>query len=234
MDLLELEQGVDPASHWYYQAKAQALLLALRRHGRHPEVVKDVGAGSGFFSTVLLDAYPTCRALCIDPHYTPEQLAAGSKRLRFIREDSAEAADLYLFMDVIEHVPDDQALLRQYVAAAPLGSLFFISVPAFEMLWSGHDDFLGHYRRYTLPHLERVTRQAGLTVLAGRYLYGATFPVVSCIRLAGRRRPRPAASDMREASPAVNRVLRRVLAWENRLPGNRVAGSTAVVVATKN
>ena len=47
MDLLELEQGIDPAAHWYYRAKAEALKRALRQQGHVPQIVKDVGAGSG-------------------------------------------------------------------------------------------------------------------------------------------------------------------------------------------
>lgn len=232
MDLLELEQGVDPATHWYYQTKADSLLRALRQHEHVPRLIKDVGAGSGFFSSVLLDEYPECRATCIDPNYREEQLAAGNDRLRFFSKDPAVPADVYLFMDVIEHVSDDLALLNNYVSGAPVGSLFFVSVPAFEFLWSGHDEFLGHYRRYTLSQVERVANRCGLTVLSGRYLYGATFPVVAGVRLA-RRRSGHAASDMRQPRPVANAVLKRLLAWENRLPGNRMAGSTAVVVARK-
>lgn len=233
LDLLELEQGVDPASHWYYRAKVEALSLALRQHDHRPRLVKDVGAGSGFFSSELLDQHPGSMAICIDPHYSDEQLAAATERLVFRRADTSDPADLYLFMDVIEHVPDDLALLGQYVGTARAGSLFFISVPAFEFLWSGHDVFLGHYRRYTLPQAERVVRRSGLTVLSGRYLYGATFPLVAGVRLVRRRRGE-AASDMRRPSRLTNAALGRVLSWENRLTGNRVAGSTAVVVARKN
>lgn len=230
MDLLERDQGVDPAQHWYYRAKAQALHLALDRARCRPATINDVGAGSGFFSAGLLERFPDASARCIDPHYDDAQLATSTARLSFHRE-LREPADLYLLMDVLEHVADDRDLLRRHVEQAPGGALFFLSVPALSFLWSGHDDFLGHHRRYTLPQLERVVRDCGLRQLSGRYLYGATLPVVGAVRLL-RRRSRP-ASDLKPASALVNTALTRVLAAENRLPGNRLAGSTAVVLAER-
>lgn len=230
MDLLELEQGVDPAEHWYYRTKADALQRTLFRAKVQPATIKDVGAGSGFFSAALLGTYPGVTAQCIDPHYTDEQLSAGTARLSFAREDYSPA-DLYLFMDVLEHVADDAGLLNGYLEQAPRGAHFFISVPAMQFLWSGHDVFLGHHRRYTLRQIERVVASTGLRLLAGRYLYGATFPVVSAVRLVARSSQ--AKSDMKPVRPAVNTTLTRLLGAENRLPRNRLAGSTAIVLAER-
>lgn len=232
MDLLELEQGVDPADHWYYRTKADALLRSLARHDVVPQRITDVGAGSGFFSSVLLDRFPQATATCVDPHYADEQLAAGTDRMSFVRQ-GAGPADLYLFMDVLEHVEDDRGLLDTYLEQAPAGAWFFVSVPAMSFLWSGHDVFLGHHRRYTLRQVTDVVRASGLQVVSGRYVYGATFPVVSAVRLLRRRAKDEPTSDMKPVSPAVNRTLTTVLGWENRLPGNRLAGSTALVLARR-
>ena len=58
------------------------------------------------------------------------------------------SGDLYLFTDVLEHVPDDVEMLKKYVGDAAPNSKFVITVPAFTTLWSGHDLYLKHYRRY--------------------------------------------------------------------------------------
>ena len=54
-----------------------------------------------------------------------------------------------LLMDVLEHVDDDVGLLRAYAEPARPGTRFIVSVPAFSWLWSAHDEFLEHRRRYT-------------------------------------------------------------------------------------
>ena len=61
---------------------------------------------------------------------------------------------------------------------------FLISVPAFQFLWSGHDDFLDHKRRYTLHLLEKVLRNAGLKVKHGVYYFCIVFPIAATLRLA--------------------------------------------------
>ncbi len=57
-------------------------------------------------------------------------------------------------MDVIEHVEDDVGLVRGYVDKVAGGTRFIVTVPALMWLWSGHDVFLEHYRRYTLTSIE--------------------------------------------------------------------------------
>ena len=52
-----------------------------------------------------------------------------------------------MIADVLEHVDDDLALLRQYAAKLGEGGRIVITVPAFSFLWSGHDVFLEHRRR---------------------------------------------------------------------------------------
>ena len=79
--------------------------------------------------------FPGVEFVCgIAPHDIPEQAAR---------------ADLWLIMDVLEHVDNDRAMLAALVAAAKPGALFFITVPADPTLWSPHDDAAGHRRRYT-------------------------------------------------------------------------------------
>ncbi len=232
MDLLECATGTDPAKHWYYQVKADALTRELGRFNVSAKSIIDVGAGTGFFSQYLLDQLPQAHASCIDPNYSDEFLAMSSDRLTFSRESADASGDLYLFMDVLEHVEDDLALLDEYVKTAPDGAYFYITVPAFQSLWSAHDVYLKHFRRYRLKQLEQVALDANLEVLHGRYLYGLTFPAVAAVRTA--RKNKEAQSDMKQPSPMVNRIAGSLLRGENRLPGNRIAGSTATILARKS
>src|SRR3546814_19735603 len=68
-------------------------------------------------------------------------------------------------MDVLEHVEDDAGLLRTYLDKAPPQAQAVITVPAFQFLWSHHDVFLEHHRRYTLKTLSRVVERAGAVPL---------------------------------------------------------------------
>ncbi len=235
MDLKEERiLGDTIGEHWYYRAKLAAVLRMLERLA--PREVLDVGAGSGFFSRALLRGRREIgSATCVDPHYAEDRddVVAG-KPLRFRRRIDATAADLVLMMDVLEHVDDDLGLLRDYVEKAPRGARFLITVPAFQVLWSGHDVFLEHRCRYTLRRLEGVVRTAGLGLERGCYFYGALFPLAAASRLVGRLRRGEPRSQLRRSGPIANALL--WWACRAELPlfrNNRLAGLTAMVLAAK-
>jgi SAM-dependent methyltransferase len=160
------EEGLikgDIAKHWYYRAKLAALHRMLAQ--RDPTLILDVGAGLGFFSGSLLESTNAWAATCVDPGYPEDRDEERiGKPLFFRRSVDQSDADLVLLMDVIEHVEDDVGLVREYVNKVAPGTRFIATVPAFMWLWSGHDVFLEHVRRYTLPRIERVLQAGGLTV----------------------------------------------------------------------
>lgn len=183
MDLKEESiLGQDITTHWYYVSKGHALcrlISDLRVDG-----VLDVGAGSGVFSRQLLDAGICQRAVCVDTGYTEERSEAhNGKAILFTRSINSVSEKLILMMDVLEHVDDDVGLLRKYTDRMPPGGLVLITVPAFQFLWSGHDVFLEHRRRYTLKGIESVVKAADLTIVRSRYFFGILFPFVSATRL---------------------------------------------------
>ena len=184
MDLKETDiLGTDIAKHWYYRSKAEAMKRMLGEWT--PSRLLDVGAGSGFFSRHLLVHSPALGAWCVDISYNADSDATEAcKPLYFRRSIESVNADLVLMMDVLEHVDDDVGLLKDYVSKVPSGARFLISVPAFQFLWSGHDDFLEHKRRYTLNQLKGVARCAGLKVKHSAYYFGMVFPIAATIRLA--------------------------------------------------
>jgi 2-polyprenyl-3-methyl-5-hydroxy-6-metoxy-1,4-benzoquinol methylase len=226
MDLKELDL-VDPSTHWYYQAKLAGIRYMVHHHLFDGMRITDVGAGSGFFSIALAEGLGSPSVTCVDPHY-PEERTERNGSLRFVRSLDKPIGDLYLFIDVLEHVDDDLSLLRQYVDFAPTGSVVVISVPAFQSLWSAHDVFLEHRRRYRMRAVKRLAEESGIEVTDARYLFGSIFPIAWSIRRM--RRLKEPRSDMKAASPVVNKLLKRLLTVEHRLVTNRIFGLSIVVM----
>jgi glycosyltransferase involved in cell wall biosynthesis len=188
-----------------------------------------------------LDQFGTDTALGSNPlrseqSYETDETVCG-RALSFRRQVSGVQADLLLFMDVLEHVEDDLELFRTYTEAAPGGSYALISVPAFAFLWSGHDVFLEHHRRYTLTQIETLVQRAGLRVVRGNYYFGLLFPVAIATRLGGRLLGTDHAapkSQLRAHLPLVNSMLAALCRAELPLMRlNRLAGITAFCLARK-
>lgn len=231
MDLKE-EAGLGEAinRHWYYTSKAK---MAAAHIGRCRSVL-DIGAGSGFFSRWLLRNKFAERAACIDTGYPNEwdDREAG-REIVFRRSIVSSDADLVLMMDVLEHVDDDVKLLRECLDMVQPGARVLITVPAFQFLWSAHDEFLEHRRRYTLPQLRGTVEKAGAHVTSGHYYYGAIFPLAAGVRLFQRRR-KPDSSDMRQTNPALNTALEAICKAEIAIMRwNKVAGLSVVMTCRK-
>ena len=231
MDLKEEEiLGEQVRSHWYYKAKKAALLGDLR--GRMPTEILDIGAGSGFFSRMLLKETSAARATCVDIGYMldRDEMWCG-KPIAFRRAIKSSNADLVLAMDVIEHVADDAGLMRPYVDLVAPGTRFIVSVPAFNFLWSAHDIFLEHHRRYTLGSLTDAMRRSGLVVDWSHYYYAAVFPVAASLRLLERARGLKATepkSQLRKHGALVNGAFSALLAAERPfMRANKLFGLTA-------
>jgi 2-polyprenyl-3-methyl-5-hydroxy-6-metoxy-1,4-benzoquinol methylase len=232
MDLKEEDiLGSDIGRHWYYRSKAAALRSMVGP--LRPQRVLDVGAGSGFFSRHLLDS-GTQSALCVDLGYERDRdETVGGKTVLYRRDCGATDCDLVLMMDVLEHVDDDAGLVRHYSGKVPSGAHFLVTVPAFRLLWSGHDVFLEHKRRYTLAEIEKTMRDAGLTVVKGAYFFGFIFPLAAAVRLATRRDVQP-RSSLSKHGAVTNTLLSAACAAELPFfPLNRLAGLSAFVLAKK-
>jgi SAM-dependent methyltransferase len=189
--------------HWYYRSKQLALDSLLRRvpYTR----VLDIGAGSAVFSKHLLENGAKS-AVCVDPAYASEdQLSYCGKPIRYVRDVEPCGADLVLLMDVLEHVDDDVGLIRSSKRGAAPGAFAAISVPAFPSLFSAHDRFLEHKRRYRARTLEAVVHAAGLNVISSRYFFAMILPLVATLRLLERRGP--AKSSLMPHPRPVNELL---------------------------
>jgi hypothetical protein len=226
------------SDHWYYVSKGRALIAALPNVGF--ESVLDIGAGSGVFSKLMLRQDVCRQAVCVDTGYEYDRDTVYCDKPLLMRQRVVDSDSLLVLMiDVLEHVEDDLALLDEYVRLSPPDTLFLIAVPAFQFLWSGHDEFLGHYRRYTRASTIRTMQSAGLQVLRCRYFFGLLFPVAAFSRILDRVCRwivnRPATSALRPTPARLNRVLIWLHEIERRLlyPVNTVAGLSVICLARK-
>lgn len=172
--------------------------------------------------------------LGIDPAYPKASVAAGGNARIEPGWPRETEVDVALLMDVLEHTPDDRAVLRQSAQHVVPGGHVFITVPAFDWLFSAHDRFLGHYRRYSLKTLrETIAAVPELEILELHYYYASILPAVVPWRLA-RRGGAGSCSDMRPLPPWLNRLLQ----WGTRAElvlakWNRWAGLSCVALCRR-
>lgn len=161
-ELLDLLKGARNYNRWLTDQVIAA---------KPSEAVKiaDLGAGRGTFAELL-----RARGLaidCVEPD--PENQAVLRERgfpvRTTINEQEAESIDYVYTLNVLEHVSEDEELVRAVFSRLRSGGRLFIFVPAFPLLWSRLDDHVEHQRRYRRAPLMAMLRRAGFVVVRSRY-----------------------------------------------------------------
>lgn len=125
-----------------------------------PVHILDIGSGDCWFSEQLLAKLPQgSHITCSDLNFTEDDIATASKPgINKVRDIPQQEFDIVIMLDVLEHIEDDSAFLQHDVAPRlKPESHLVISVPAHPNLFTTHDTFLGHYRRYTRNQLLNVS-----------------------------------------------------------------------------
>lgn len=212
MDLIETNL-TNPIVHWYYAHKFWFIKNSALWVGTHCRLA-DIGAGSALFSKELLKLNIVSEVVAVDTNY-PVNLESELAGLEFVKETRYKGFTHFLLTDVLEHVEDDKKFLENIVSEAELNSKFIITVPALMCLWSGHDVFLKHYRRYTKNQISSVARSAGLEINSVRYTYSTVFPIAWLQRKLSRSQE--VQSQLKENSRVETLVLRVLLLLDRRL-----------------
>ena len=145
----------------------------------------DIGSGDAYVINLAYNKNIAESYFAIDTAYTDDILDLLRKNnnnsniayfksiAEFQNSNPPEGQSIYLIMDVIEHLENEKIVLEPVTLAAPSkeSAYFFISVPAFQSVFSHHDVLLGHYRRYTVDQLKKVCLSQGLTVLDSGYFF---------------------------------------------------------------
>jgi len=122
-------------------------------------------------------------------------------------------------LDVLEHVPDDVAVVHGFHRLLKPGGLAVVTVPASMALWSDWDVTLQHYRRYDRAQLRALFPAAGWEIVYVNYTNAVVYPPVWLVRKWRAWRPRLGLGAAR--SRTEDRVPPR---WLNALLGAMFVG----------
>lgn len=211
--------------HWWFRAKRELVADVLERAGTTGPVI-DVGCGTGaVLNRLRSGGHAPVLGTDLSPIAAREAHGRGLSVARSVAEQlpfPAACAAAVVSLDVIEHLDDDVAALREYHRVIRADGLVVIAVPAYDWAWSDHDVSLGHRRRYTRQRLAAAAEAAGLEVVVLSHFHSWLAPVAYTVRKTPLRRL--LKGDQEEASlgrPVVNRFLDKVAALERSVSRHR-------------
>lgn len=169
-------------SLWWYQVRSNILYQLICSYRQHYDNMLDIGCGTGAFLRRTKDI--TSNRVGIDQHeystrdYTVligDALSLPFEKNRF---------DLVTMLDVLEHIPEsDKALDEVKRVLKDQDSLFLLTVPAYQALYSPFDKNSHHVCRYNKKQLVSKLEQNGFHVLRCTYFNTLLFPLEAPVRL---------------------------------------------------
>lgn len=220
--------ALDPASkelHPWYRGRQRVLGAELDRLDLppHPRIL-DAGCGAGGVLADLARRGDAC-GVDVDEHALAAARARGlpvkSARASALPFDDA-SFDLVCCLDVLEHVEDDGAVLRELRRVTRPHGTLLVTVPAHPALWSGHDRAAGHVRRYRQRALLTAAQAAGWRAHRATHFNTLLLPVAALMRWTDRRGGRSHLERgpvrARGALAGALRLEARLLARGARLP----------------
>jgi SAM-dependent methyltransferase len=208
--------------HWWFRGRRELFASEIRSLPLLPaSAILDVGTGTGANLRMLRDnGYSNIRGLDASPvavKFCAEKgLGTTSLGDMLAMPFEANSFDLTLATDVIEHVDDDLAALREIGRVTKPGGFVLITVPAFPSLWGLQDKVAHHKRRYRMrPLLDRV-REAGLDPRRHfHFNYFLFFPIWVARQILRLTRPQ-LRSENEVNSPMLNRILFAIFSLDVR------------------
>lgn len=132
--------------------------------------VLEVGCGNGNFSEFLAHHCQRLVAVDLDETYVnlTQQRLRSYDHVEVLQADATklqgqEHFDTIIMLDVLEHIEDDVATLKQLSHCLKPGGKFVVKVPALSSLYTPMDEVIGHYRRYQKDTLQATFERAGFT-----------------------------------------------------------------------
>lgn len=175
--------AVEDGSYWFSH-RNQVIIHLVDRFSPSSDFF-DIGGGNGCVSMALQSS--GTETVLVEPG-PRGVLNARQRGVRTVIQSTLEDAGFSRqsipsagLFDVVEHIEDDTGflqLVRDYMQ--PRGALY-VTVPAYQFLWSNDDVFAGHFRRYTTSSLSALLTRSGFRVAYCGYLFSfLVLPLAIC------------------------------------------------------
>jgi SAM-dependent methyltransferase len=203
---------LEKANFWF-RARNELILWALRTYKRNTSKFLEVGCGTGFVLSAIGRNSPEIELsgseifLAGLSHAIKRVPAANFMQMDARKVPFVEEYDAIGAFDVLEHIEEDDLVLSQLHGALKTSGILLLTIPQHPWLWSASDEYACHVRRYTKSEIEQKVKRAGFNLLRSTSFVTSLLPAMLASRLFNKRK---IAQFDPEAELKVNPILNEI------------------------
>lgn len=231
-------------SHWWFVGRRAILesflkgIIETLKSNIQTAKILDVGCGTGA-NIEMLSQYGDAEGVDVSDdalEFCRRKGLKAQKGLAEILPYADESFDLTTALDVVEHLDDDVAGLKEMFRVTKTGGYSLIFVPAYMFLWGVQDDISNHRIRYTKKQIVTRLKEAGYSIERATYANWTFFTPILAGRTLMRMTGIKPESENNVNISALNGVFGKLFGaerfWLKNF--NFPFGVSIVIVAKKN
>ncbi len=233
---------IEDKSFWFNHRR-HCIIEMIKQHPPG-EFIVDIGGGNGFISLGLMNA--GFNAVLLEPSVQAVK-NAHQRGLNNIICATLEQANFtphslpaVCFFDVLEHIEDDNGFLNTLKSILIPGGKLYLTVPAFQELWSVEDEYAKHFRRYYLDMLSQQLKTCGFHVDYATYMFSYLMAPLFLVKalpskfgIAKRYTQDETRNEHVVQSKLTNKILEYIHSWESTQiqQGHLIPFGTSIMIA---
>ena len=177
------------ADYFWFRARNKLIIGAHGKYGARVSSFMEIGCGTGFVLRGIEQHFPNIRL--VGSEIYPEGITFAAERIarcEFMQMDARKIPFIDEFdavgaFDFIEHIEEDETVLRQIYQALKPDGLLMLTVPQHRWLWSPVDANACHVRRYAVRELHEKITCAGFTIVRSTSFITSLLPLMLISRI---------------------------------------------------
>jgi len=211
-------------SHFWFRSRNKLILWTLTKYFKNFSSFLEIGCGNGYVLSAVNKVFPNLKIFGSEVYQ--QGLKYASQRVpvaNFFQMDARvipfeNQFDVIGVFDVLEHILEDELVLKSAFKSIVPGGGILITVPQHRFLWTYVDKFSGHVRRYSAKELKEKVEKAGFKIERLTSFVSLLLPLMLLSRLLqGNNKDSYDPEAELHQNPIVNLILEKILDLERVL-----------------